>query len=88
MHALLFTVTIHEREEADRLLHEELVPGMSQAPGFVGGYWVNLGENQGTSVIVFESEDAARGVADQAKPPETDAFTVESFHIGEVVAHA
>ena len=57
MHALLFTVTIHERQEADRMLHEELVPGLSQAP-------------------------------DQAKPPETDAFTVESFDIGEVVAHA
>ncbi len=33
MHALVFRVTIHEREEADRLLHEEFVPGMSQAPG-------------------------------------------------------
>ena len=88
MHALLFTVTIHEREEADRLLHEQLVPGMSQAPGFVGGYWVNLGENQGTSVIVFESENAARDVADHAAPPQTDSFTVESFDIGEVVAHA
>ena len=70
------------------MLHEELVPGLSQAPGFVGGYWVELGENQGTSVVVFESEDAARRVADHAKPPETDAFTVERFDIGEVVAHA
>ncbi len=88
MHAIVFRVTIHEREEADRLLHEEFVPGMSQAPGFVAGYWVNIGENQGTSVIVFESEDAARRVADQAEPPKTDSFTVESFDIGEVVAHA
>ena len=88
MHALLFTVTIHEREEADRLLHEQLVPTMSQAPGFVGGYWVNSGENQGTSVIVFETESAARDVADHAEPPPTGAFTVERFEIGEVVAHA
>lgn len=88
MHALLFTVTIHEREEADRLLYEQFVPGMSQAPGFVAGYWVNVGETQGTSVIVFESEKAARDVADHAEPPRTDSFTVESFDIGEVVAHA
>ena len=88
MHALVFRVAIHEREEAERLLHEELVPGMSQAPGFVGGYWVNIGESHGTSVIVFDSEDAARRVADQAEPPETDSFTVESFDIGEVAAHA
>lgn len=88
MHALLFTVTIHKREEADRLLHEQFVPGMSQAPGFVAGYWVNVGETRGTSVIVFESEKAARDVADHAAPPPTDSFTVESFDIGEVVAHA
>ncbi|MDQ3720748.1 MAG: hypothetical protein M3350_08225 [Actinomycetota bacterium] len=88
MHALVFRVTIHEREEADRLLHEELVPGVSQAPGFVAGYWVNIGEKHGTSVIVFESEEAARGVVDQLPPPQTDSFTLESFDIGEVVAHA
>ena len=87
MHALMFKVTIHEREEADRLLHEEFVPGMSQAPGFVAGYWVQVGENQGTSVIVFDSEDAVRRIAEQP-PPETNAFTLDSFEIGEVVAHA
>jgi hypothetical protein len=30
----------------------------------------------------------ARDVADQAKPPDTESFTVESLDIGEVVAHA
>ena len=46
MHALVFRVTIHEPEEADRLLHEEFVPGMSQAPGFVAGYWVQVGRTK------------------------------------------
>lgn len=87
MYALVFRVRIHEREEADRLLHEAFVPGMSQAPGFVAGYWVQVGENLGTSVIVFESEDAARRVAEQPQP-ETSAFTVDSFDVGEVVAYA
>lgn len=87
MHALVFRVTIHEREEADRLLQEEFVPGMSQAPGFVAGYWVQVGETQGTSMIVFDSADAVRRVTGQP-PPETNAFTVDSFDIGEVVAHA
>ena len=89
MHAMVFRITINEQEEADRLLHEEFVPGMSQAPGFVAAYWVSIGENQGTSVIVFESDEAARRVADaNVPPPQTDAFTLESFDIGEVVAHA
>lgn len=87
MHALVFRVSIHEREEADRMLHEKLVPGMSDAPGFVAGYWVQVGENEGTSMIVFDSEQAARRIAEQP-PPQTSAFTVDSFELGNVVAHA
>ncbi len=88
MHAIVFRITISDQEEADRLLHEDFVPGMSQAPGFVAAYWVSIGENQGTAVIVFESEEAARRVADGSGPPQTNAFTVDSSDIGEVVAHA
>jgi hypothetical protein len=87
MHALVFRVTINEPVEANRLLQEEFVPGLSQAPGFVAGYWASVGENQGTSMIIFESEEAVRRVADEP-PPQTDAFTLESVEIGEVVAHA
>ncbi len=87
MHAVVHRVTINDFEETDRLLHEEFVPGVSQAPGFVGAYWVQTGENQGTSVIVFESEEAARAVAEQSGP-ETDALVVDSLEVGEVVAHA
>jgi len=87
MHAIVFRITIHDREESDRLLRDEFVPTLSQAPGFVAGYWVQSGENEGTSVIVFESEEAMQGVVEQG-PPQTDAFTLNSFETGEVVAHA
>ena len=87
MHAIVWRVNIHEPTEADRLLREEFVPGVSQAPGFVTAYWVQTGENHGTSVVVFESEEDARRVADQP-PPETDAFAVESFALGEVIAQS
>lgn len=88
MHALVFRVTIHQQEEANRLLHEEFVPALSQAPGFAAGYWVSTGENEGTAVIAFESEDAAQRAAEHGDPPPPDVMTVESFDIGEVVAHA
>ncbi len=88
MHALVFRITIHNREEADKLLNEQFVPGMRQAPGFVTGYWVEIPSNTGTSVVVFESKEAANAVAAEAPRLETDAFTVESFAIGRVVAHA
>jgi hypothetical protein len=88
MHALIFKVTIHDREQGEAFLKERIVPGVSQAPGFVAGHWVNFGEDQGVSMIVFESEEAARRVAEQAERPPTDVVTVDSVEVGEVVAHA
>ncbi len=88
MHAMVFRITIHDRPVADKLLQEQFVPTMSQASGFVAGYWVQTGENGGTSVIVFDSEEAVRRVADNAPRVQTDAFSVDSLEIGEVVAHA
>lgn len=88
MHAAVFRVTIHNYDEANRILHEEFLPGISQAPGFVAAYWVAIGENEGTSVLVFESEDAARQAVEAGDPPPSEVFTVDSFDIGEVVAHA
>ncbi len=88
MHAVVFRVTIHNQEEAIRILHEQLVPGISQAPGFVAAYWVASGENEGTSLLVFDSEDAARQAVEGGDPPPSDVLTVDSLEIGEVVAHA
>ena len=88
MHAVVFRVTIHDREKAEAFLKEQIVPGVTQAPGFVAGYWANVGGNQGTSMMVFESEQAARQVADMDRRPPAEAATVESVEVGEVVAHA
>ncbi len=88
MHAVMFRVTIHDREQAETFLKEQIVPGASQAPGFVAGYWTNVEGNQGASMVVYESEEAARQVADQVERPPADVVTIESVEVGEVVAHA
>jgi hypothetical protein len=88
MHAVLVTVTIHDFEQGRAFLTEEIVPRVSQAPGFVAGYWVRAQEDQGRSVIVFDSEEAARTVADQIRTQPGEAVTLESVDVGEVVAHA
>ena len=88
MHAVVVTVTILDVQKAQTFLTEEVVPRVSQAPGFVAGYWVRFGENQGRSVIVFESEDAARGAADQIQAAPDDTVNFESVDVGEVVASA
>lgn len=86
MHAVVTRVTIQDQEAAEKTLREEVVPRVSQAPGFVAGYWVRLSEDKGTSVVAFESEEAARAAADRIEPPPTVTF--DSVEVGEVVGNA
>jgi hypothetical protein len=89
MHAVITKVTVKEGPGATTYVRDEVVPRVSQAPGFVAGYWVRLeGGDQGTSVIVCESEETARGIADQISPPPGGEATIDSVSVGEVVAHA
>ena len=88
MHAVLVQVTISDRDQATNFLRGEIVPRVKQAPGFVAGYWVQFGENKGRSVIVFESEDAARGAAGQIEQEPGDFVSVDSVDVGEVVESA
>jgi hypothetical protein len=53
----------------------------------VAGYWVRLAEGKGTSIVVFESEEAARAMAEQVTPPPDGSVTADSVEVGEVVAH-
>jgi hypothetical protein len=87
MHAVVVSVTVRDRDAAENALKSEVVPRVSGTPGFVAGYWLGLGEGRGTSIIVFESEDAARAAAERIQPP-GDFVTFDSVEVGEVVAHA
>ncbi len=88
MHALVFDVTINDRAQGEQYLKERIVPGVSQLPGFVAGYWVNLDESRGTSLVVFESEEAAQSAMEGGPRPPEDAVTINTVTLGEVVAHA
>jgi len=87
MHAVVVNVTVNDREAATSNLREQGVPQVSQAPGFVAGYWVGLEGKKGTSVVVFESEDQARGVAEHLQAP-GEFVSFDSVTVGEVVANA
>ena len=91
MHAVVVKVSIQDEEPSRKNLRENIVPGVSQAPGFVAGYWVKLeGGDEGNSVIVFESEDAARAAAGQVREGVASApgVTLKDVSVGEVVANA
>jgi len=83
-------VSIHDFDRGVEMLKERIVPAVSQAPGFVAGYWTRSEDNRGSSMIVFDSEDAANGAAQmiQSQAPESDAVTLESVEVREVVAQA
>ena len=87
MHAVVLTVTINDPEAATTALREQVVPQVSGSPGFIAGYWVGLEGNRGTSVVMFESEDAARAAAARAQSP-GEFVRFDSVEVGEVVASA
>ena len=87
MHAVVVSVTINDREAATEHLRSNVVPGVKQAPGLVAAYWVRI-DGKGRSMGIFESEEAAQSVADPIPEMLTDAVTLESVDVGEVVESA
>ena len=90
MHAVIASATIHDFDRARQGL-DQMVPTIAQAPGFVAGYWTRSEDNQGLSMVVFESEDAARSVAERLRtegPPDPEAVTIDNVEVREVVKSA
>ena len=88
MHAVVVEVTIKDDTgAAESHLREQVVPGVSQAPGFVTGYWTRK-ESRGVGMVVFESEDAARAIGERVPSMVPDMVTLERVEVLEVVADA
>jgi hypothetical protein len=87
MHAVVVKVKINDTEAADSHLRERVVPGVSQSPGFVAGYWTRK-DNNGLSMIIFDSEDAAKQASEQIPSMIPDAVTLDDVEVREVAAHA
>jgi hypothetical protein len=87
VHAVVVTVTIHDHEAAESHLREQVVPGVTQAPGFVTGHWTRK-DDSGLAMVVFDSEDAASGMVERVPSMLPDAVTLENVEVREVVVHA
>jgi hypothetical protein len=89
MHAVLVKVSISDVENSEKELKETVVPRISQSPGFVAGYWTRSEDGtNGRSMLVFESEEAARAAAERIGPNVPQGVTFESAEVREVVATA
>ena len=87
MHAVVTRVTINDNDAAESHLREQVVPGVSQAPGFVAGYWTRK-DGSGMAMVLFESEDAAAAMAERVPSMLPEAVTLEDTEVREVVVHA
>jgi hypothetical protein len=90
MHAVVVDLAITELDADLTDLRDRVVPRLSEAPGFVTGYWTRKGST-GLSLIVFDSEEAANSGAERVKTTISgvDAeATIENIEVREVVAHA
>lgn len=82
-------------DEQQRSLHEQIVPMVSQSPGFVAGYWMGDQVTSKTyTTILFEDEAAARRfeafvAGDEARENQERAgVRNESLTVVEVLAEA
>jgi hypothetical protein len=87
VHAVVVKVTVNDREAAEKRLREEIVPRVSRIPGVVAGYWTRSDGPDGLSMVVFESEEAARAAASQVPQMLSESVTLESIEVRQVVAN-
>jgi hypothetical protein len=89
MHAVVVKVTIQDFETARKSLREQVVPAVSQAPGFVAGYWTRSEDSSnGIGMILFDAEESARTASDMVAAGATGGVTLDGVEVREVVEHA
>jgi hypothetical protein len=93
MYAVIAIFTMDAAKHAQQLqfLRERIVPGVSQKPGFVAGYWTYDGRRS-YNTLVFDSREAAEAQADDVRGNlvnQTEAGVVPAtITVAEVIANA
>jgi hypothetical protein len=94
MHGVIVQVKIDTSREDDarKMLQEVVVPRAKALAGFTGGNWLrSLEGDRGTSVLLFESADAATAAAEEIRttgPPPGAPVTMEAVDAYEVLVSA
>ncbi len=94
MHAVLIEVDTSGQSDPEagvRYLRENIVPGVSKAPGFQAGYWLRpLEDAKGTSLVLFDTVDNAEAASQALSVGSSPApgVTVVRREVHEVAASA
>ena len=85
MHAVVFQVDMKQGWEGSAEAElDQLVTMLKSVPGFVRGTWTTDGR-RGLSLLLFESQETAEGVAANASMPPDASVTLLSADVYEVV---
>jgi hypothetical protein len=86
MYAAMATVSVSDYEQARRVLHDDVLPTIADVPGFVSGHWLAPVDGKGVEILIFETEDEARAMAEQMPQGRrlNDFVTVDSVEVREV----
>ena len=93
MHAVVVRATINDVEASQSALREQVVPRVSQLPGFVSGYWMSdPAEPRSHVLTIWDTEEQARtfiGLV-RGRRPEAEKAGVgyESMTLVEVIGEA
>ena len=94
MHAVPIEVDTSGQTDPEaglKYLREQIVPGVSQAPGFKAGYWLRaLEDARGTSLVLFDTEANAEAASQALSVGSSPApgVTVVRREVREVAAAA
>jgi hypothetical protein len=84
MHAVVFQVDFKPDWSGDPDAELDQLTGfIKTTPGFIRGTWATDGQH-GLSFILFESEAAARAIADNAHVPDEASAVLRSASVYEV----
>ena len=89
--ALINNVRVENVDQSREALQSQVVANVKKAPGFVSGTWTRSADGkQGRSIMIFESEEAAKAAAERARtgPPQGAPVTFVSAEVFEVLAQA
>jgi hypothetical protein len=87
MYAVVVRVKINNAERGEERLRNDVVPRVSQAPGFKAGYWTRR-DDSGLSMMIFESEEHARAAADRVPENLPEDVDLQDVEVREVVVSA
>jgi hypothetical protein len=89
----MFAVVVRESGDRDAIagsvdqLKAGAIPRTRQAPGIVSALWMTDGSGGTLNVLVFESEDAARGASERIRnAPRPGFMKLESVRVFDVLA--